>query len=321
MGVRAERRQEHVPAKAAIDVAVAIVRRGDGRVLMAERLPRQLSAGYWELPGGKVDPGESPLSAAAREAEEEVGVRIEALRPLTQYEHVFPLRRLRLHFFEAERWQGQPAGREGQRIAWVDPADPDVGPVLPSNLRTLALLGLPSRMVRLSWPDQMATGAGGDASICVAQRRAGLIIHQRSGTRSMFEQRLRVDMTRARAAGACIWVEDDLDTALRIDAAGLLTRRSADGWLTRPAVPLWAVTCRDLTEVERFRWLGADVGVFPAAQWSDTALASAARLLPAAYVEVPPGAEIDAAQMRCKQLGLRGVIQAASHRGCSCHHY
>ena len=299
---------------------MAVLQRSDGRVLVAQRLPRQLSAGYWELPGGKIDPGETAAMAAVREAEEEVGVRIESLWPLHQYTHVFPLRRLRLHFFVAERWQGQPHGREGQPIAWVDPAAPQVGPLLPSNLRMLALIGLPSRMVRLCCPGGLNIAPGDDVSVAGAVRPTGLIIRQRSGSRAMFEQRLRAQAAQVRDAGASVWVEDDLDTALRVDAAGLLTRRPADGWLTRPAVPLWAVTCRDLTEVERFRQLGADVGVFPTSQWSDAALTNAARLLPAAYIEVPAGTDPNDAETRARRLGLRGVIQAASHRGCSRHH-
>ena len=78
-----------------VDVAACIVRSPDGRVLMAERTAGQISPGFWELPGGKVDPGETPRAAAARELNEEVGRSAEATRPWIAYEHAFPLRRVR----------------------------------------------------------------------------------------------------------------------------------------------------------------------------------------------------------------------------------
>jgi 8-oxo-dGTP diphosphatase len=67
--------------------AVAITRctAGGGRQwLVAQRLPGARLGGFWEWPGGKVEAGESSAAAAARELEEEVGVRIDAasLRPV-----------------------------------------------------------------------------------------------------------------------------------------------------------------------------------------------------------------------------------------------
>ena len=51
-----------------VDVAACIVRSPDGRVLMAERTAGQISPGFWELPGGKVDPGETPRAARTCES-------------------------------------------------------------------------------------------------------------------------------------------------------------------------------------------------------------------------------------------------------------
>lgn len=62
--------------------AVAIARPGPlGRLewLVAQRLPRATLGGFWEWPGGKVEPGESSANAAARELLEEVGVRVAAM--------------------------------------------------------------------------------------------------------------------------------------------------------------------------------------------------------------------------------------------------
>ncbi|MEI9999855.1 MAG: NUDIX domain-containing protein [Verrucomicrobiota bacterium] len=50
-----------------IDVVAAVIRRDDGRLLITQRMPGDTLGGYWEFPGGKVDPGEAlPRRARAR---------------------------------------------------------------------------------------------------------------------------------------------------------------------------------------------------------------------------------------------------------------
>ena len=49
------------------------------RVLLQRRAPGRAMAGLWEFPGGKVESGELPEAALAREIEEELGISVEAL--------------------------------------------------------------------------------------------------------------------------------------------------------------------------------------------------------------------------------------------------
>jgi 8-oxo-dGTP diphosphatase len=102
-----------------VDVAVAVVMR-EGRVLVARRMRGSHLEGLWEFPGGKVEPGESPEAAAARELEEETGLRAGATEPLTTFLHSYPDRTVRLHAFLARRPSGEVAAG-GQSWEWVTP--------------------------------------------------------------------------------------------------------------------------------------------------------------------------------------------------------
>ena len=59
-----------------IAVVAAVLQRPDGRFLLAQRPPGKAYAGYWEFPGGKVEPDETPALALKRELQEELGINI-----------------------------------------------------------------------------------------------------------------------------------------------------------------------------------------------------------------------------------------------------
>jgi 8-oxo-dGTP diphosphatase len=65
-----------MPAQVVVGVALLD---GSGRLLVAQRREPVALAGFWELPGGKVDPGETDRDALVRECQEELGVTIELL--------------------------------------------------------------------------------------------------------------------------------------------------------------------------------------------------------------------------------------------------
>jgi 8-oxo-dGTP diphosphatase len=243
-----------------VDVAASIVMREDGRVLLAERSARQIGAGFWELPGGKIDPGESPAEAAARELEEEIGIHCLDLKPWIRYEHAFRTRRVRLQFFRVGRFTGSPEGREGQRIAWVDPQHIDVGPILPSNERVLLGLGLPSRYAVLT-----AAGGGADLERLRQPLEAGVRLIQLRAAASTPDQRVllarRADGL-ARQFGASVLLAA---TALEARRAGVLGTHATAADLrragTRPDVRLWIASCHGAEDLERAIATGADAAV------------------------------------------------------------
>jgi len=90
-----------------------------GRILLARRLEGRELAGLWEFPGGKVEAGESPQGALARELREELGIEADIGAPLIRVPHATPSKRLHLDVYRVQHWQGTPTGREGQALAWV----------------------------------------------------------------------------------------------------------------------------------------------------------------------------------------------------------
>jgi len=102
-----------------IAVAAGILQQADGRVLLAQRPAGGHMAGSWEFPGGKIQRGETPLLGLMRELSEELGVTTRLARYFARYRHEYPDRRVELHFWKVLRWEGNPAGLEGQATRWL----------------------------------------------------------------------------------------------------------------------------------------------------------------------------------------------------------
>jgi 8-oxo-dGTP diphosphatase len=126
-----------------IDVAAAVIQRPDGAFLLAQRPAGKVYAGYWEFPGGKVEPGEPPERALERELHEELGIDIGEAYPWITRVYTYPHGTVRLQFFRVYGWKNEPHPREDQAIAWQDPGAPMAAPMLPANAPVLASLALP----------------------------------------------------------------------------------------------------------------------------------------------------------------------------------
>lgn len=118
-------------------VAAALLVR-DGRVLLAHRTPlREWYADCWDLVGGHLEPGETPLAAVRRECREELGVRIEDAEPID-----IPASDpdLELHAFRVTRWRGEvvnAAPDEHDAIGWFDADEAAALPLADPSLREL----------------------------------------------------------------------------------------------------------------------------------------------------------------------------------------
>lgn len=106
-----------------IHVAVGIIVDPAGAVLVARRPEHVHQGGLWEFPGGKVEAGETVETALRRELREELGIELSVAEPLLKVHHAYPDKIVLLDTWWVTAYAGEPCGREGQPLAWMQPAD------------------------------------------------------------------------------------------------------------------------------------------------------------------------------------------------------
>ena len=107
-----------------VDVAVGVlVEKRDGldHVLITQRRQGSLLGGYWEFPGGKLEPGENAQQCLVREFQEELGVRVVVGNVLSPVEHVYEHGAVRLFPFLCSNRQGRVYDIEVAQHRWVRP--------------------------------------------------------------------------------------------------------------------------------------------------------------------------------------------------------
>ncbi|WP_424948084.1 (deoxy)nucleoside triphosphate pyrophosphohydrolase [Candidatus Spongiihabitans sp.] len=99
-------------------VVVGVLRNPQGQLLVQQRLPGKPCAGQWEFPGGKVEKNESPQQALIRELNEELGVSIKNIIPLTQIAHDYDHANVWLDVYLIDNFEAQVINLEAQNFAW-----------------------------------------------------------------------------------------------------------------------------------------------------------------------------------------------------------
>ena len=88
-------------------------------ILICQRKAGQKHALKWEFPGGKVEPGETPIAAIGRELEEELGIRAQIGPEIASYSYAYPGKDpIQLIFYRVTEFDGQVENRVFERIAW-----------------------------------------------------------------------------------------------------------------------------------------------------------------------------------------------------------
>ncbi|MBM6700059.1 (deoxy)nucleoside triphosphate pyrophosphohydrolase [Bifidobacterium pullorum subsp. saeculare] len=126
-------------------VGAAIVK--DGKVLCAQRGEGKSLAGFWEFPGGKVEPHETPREALHREIEEELRCDIEVADEVCTSSYDYDFGTVVLTTFIGHLHSGAPRLTEHQAIRWLAPAEMptlDWAPADHEAVRMIAAMAFPS---------------------------------------------------------------------------------------------------------------------------------------------------------------------------------
>ncbi len=120
-----------------VEIAVAVVQRA-GRFLIGLRPADVVLGGYWEFPGGKIAPGETPQEAAIRECLEETGVEVRITGSYASVAHDYPHARVQLHFLACEPVEQHAA--LPPRFRWVSRTELGEYQFPPANAALLELI-------------------------------------------------------------------------------------------------------------------------------------------------------------------------------------
>ncbi len=245
-----------------VEVAVAIITRPDGSVLLAQRPEGKVYSGYWEFPGGKVESGEPVADALSRELHEELGIDVQRAYPWITRVYTYPHATVRLHFYRVVEWNGTPRCKEHQAIKWQHTAALTVTPLLPANSPVLRALLLPAE-----YAISCATVMGEARFLDSLQGRlAGELrlvqVRERSMRASALARLVERVVAAARPYGARVVVNSDVELARSAGADGVhLTERQLMTLESRPAFDLVGASCHDSDSLRRAEALEVDFAV------------------------------------------------------------
>ena len=133
-----------VTSRPALPVVCAVLEDGRGRVLMAQRPAHKHLGLKWEFAGGKVEPGENPEHALAREIREELGCEIAITRALPRFTHDYGAVVIDMIPFVCQLVPGSPAPHAHEHVSlrWITVAELRAGvlDLAPADLPVLAAL-------------------------------------------------------------------------------------------------------------------------------------------------------------------------------------
>lgn len=121
----------------------------DGKILVGQRPENHSLAGQWEFPGGKIEIGESPEKALARELDEELGIEAEVGDLKLACTHSYGDVGILILFYEIKYWKGEPKAKHHLMLEWIYPEELKMRPIPEANQKILhlifPLLGVPWR--------------------------------------------------------------------------------------------------------------------------------------------------------------------------------
>lgn len=132
---------------AQVHVAVGVLVKPNGEILIAKRPQNVHQGGLWEFPGGKLEQGESTTTALSRELKEELNIDCQSFSPIIKIAHDYTDKSVLLDVQRVTNFNGEPCGNEGQPIRWVMPKDLHQYAFPVANHAIIRALTLPDRLL------------------------------------------------------------------------------------------------------------------------------------------------------------------------------
>ena len=236
-----------------------MLQRPDGTFLLAQRPIGKMWAGYWEFPGGKLEPGEKARDALCRELKEELGITVEIAYPWITRVFNYPHAKVRLNFFMVTQWRGELHPHEGQQFSWQHSSEVNVHPLLPANAPILRALELPE-----IYAISNVAELGEDEFLIRLQVRLDqglklVQLREKSMPREAFGMIAHRIVAMAHAYNAKVLINNDVALANEIGADGVqLTSSQLAECTERPDIGLCAASCHSQEELRRAEKLGCD---------------------------------------------------------------
>jgi len=242
-----------------IDVAVGVIQRADGQVLLTQRQGNQDFAGSWEFPGGKFESGETAQTALSRELQEELAITpIESSHLITipwRYAH----KAVRLHVWRVTQWRGEPVAQESQPMRWFSLSELSSLPFPPANKGIVLALMLPQAY--------SITGAFENTEELVSRVKgalslgAGIIQLRAKLPEAAYLAAAQAIFPVIHDAGAQLLLNARVDVQKRFSQAGLhLSSDQLWGLCERPLPKdvLFTASVHNLAQMEQAQLLGVD---------------------------------------------------------------
>lgn len=123
-----------------VDVVGAVIINDHDEILGALRSKEMTLPGYWEFPGGKIEPGEDHQAALVREIKEELLCDIEVGEFIADIVHEYPNVKVRLITYKAKIISGDPVAAEHEKLDWIAPKDIRNLQWAPADIPTIEIL-------------------------------------------------------------------------------------------------------------------------------------------------------------------------------------
>lgn len=247
-----------------VEVAAGVIFDKAGRVLIAKRADHLHQGGFWEFPGGKLEPGETSRQALDRELYEELGITVQTADPLIQLRHDYPDRAIHLDVWRVDEFTGEPHGQEGQPVRWVAKESLLEYDFPAANQPIVTASRLPDRYALLDAASLDAPDLSARLSACEVQGIELIRLRDTGPDSDHYRALARQAADICKAKGLTLMLDGNADLVGHTGAAGLhLTTAQLMNLTTRPLDrSCWiGASCHDAMQLRQAAAIGADFAI------------------------------------------------------------